>query len=81
VDELEGARREAIQATRQSLKLSGGNADINRRMARAYRTSEPLLPDEVLGQYAEALRDELASLTELAEAVRACVDARASRGT
>ena len=80
MDELEGARRAATQTVRQSIKISGENADLNRRMARAYRGSEPLLPDDVLRQYAEAVRDELASLTELADPVTARADAGASGG-
>jgi hypothetical protein len=76
MDENEGARRAAIQTTRQGIKLMGENAEVNRRMALAYRSSESLLPDDVLRQYERAARDECASLAELADAVRDALDAR-----
>jgi hypothetical protein len=79
MDEQEGARRELIQHTRNTMKSARANADISRRTAAAYRARQPgvrALPVELLRDYADALREEAAAGLALAEAVEGEIAAR-----
>ena len=71
-DDREGARREVIQAWKHQINLAREAAERNRHTAQAFArraAGVKALPPNVLHDYADAARDEAASLAELADAL------------